>query len=80
LKIGHHGSRTSTSDAFLHAVRPAWATISCGVRNRFGHPHAPVLERLETHGVNPLRLDRGGGVVWQTDGTQVSVTTATISH
>jgi competence protein ComEC len=80
LKIGHHGSRTSTSDAFLHAVRPVWATISCGVRNRFGHPHAPVLERLETHGVNPLRLDRGGGVVWQTDGTQVSVTTATISY
>lgn len=80
LKVGHHGSRTSTNDGLLDAVRPAWATISCGVRNRFGHPHAPVLERLETHGVNALRLDRSGGVVWLTDGTQVGVTTATFPH
>jgi beta-lactamase superfamily II metal-dependent hydrolase len=50
------------------------------VRNRFGHPHATVLERLETHGVNALRLDRSGGIVWLTDGTQVGVTTTTIPH
>jgi competence protein ComEC len=80
LKVGHHGSRTSTNDALLDAVRPAWATISCGVRNRFGHPHATVVERLETHGVNALRLDRSGGIVWLTDGTQVGVTTTTIPH
>jgi competence protein ComEC len=80
LKVGHHGSRTSTSDALLDAVRPAWATISCGVRNRFGHPHLHVLQRFETRGVNPLRLDRSGGIVWLTDGTQVSVKTTTIAH
>jgi competence protein ComEC len=80
LKVGHHGSRTSTGDAFLHAVRPAVATISCGVRNRFGHPHAPVLERLFAHGVEVFRLDRSGGVVWATDGRQVGVTTTTIPH
>jgi len=80
LKTGHHGSRTSTGDALLRAVRPTWATISCGVRNRFGHPHEPVLGRLLEHGVETLRLDRTGGVVWVSDGRQVSVTTATIPH
>ncbi len=80
LKVGHHGSRTSTGDALLDAVRPTWATISCGVRNRFGHPHLPVLERLRAHGVEALRLDRTGGVIWASDGRQVSVTTATIAH
>ncbi|HEX6272017.1 MAG TPA: DNA internalization-related competence protein ComEC/Rec2 [Polyangiaceae bacterium] len=80
LKIGHHGSRTSTSDALLHAVRPTWATISCGVRNRFGHPHAPVLARLAAHDIHPIRLDRAGGAIWVTDGRQVGVTTATIPH
>jgi competence protein ComEC len=80
LKVGHHGSRTSTSEALLHAVRPTWATISCGVRNRFGHPHAPVLARLAAHGVDAIRLDRSGGAIWVTDGRQVGVTTATIAH
>jgi competence protein ComEC len=80
LKVGHHGSRTSTGAAFLHSVRPTWATISCGVRNRFGHPHLPVLERLQAHGIEALRLDRTGGVIWQTDGREVRVTTATIAH
>ena len=80
LKVGHHGSRTSTGDVFLAAVKPTWATISCGVRNRFGHPHAPVLERLAAHGAEALRLDRAGGVVWATDGRQVGVTTTTIAH
>jgi competence protein ComEC len=68
LKIGHHGSRTSTSPAFLRAVGPGVATISCGVRNRFGHPHPVTLETLAAAGVVALRLDRTGGVVWQTDG------------
>jgi competence protein ComEC len=80
LKIGHHGSRTSTGDPFLHAVQPTWATISCGVRNRFGHPHEPVLERLRRHHVEALRLDRSGGMIWKTDGAEVTVSTATISH
>jgi competence protein ComEC len=80
LKVGHHGSRTSTGDPLLRAVRPSVATISCGVRNRFGHPHLPVLERLFAHGVEVFRLDRSGGVVWATDGRQVTVTTATMPH
>jgi len=80
LKAGHHGSRTSTSEALLAVVRPGWATISSGVRNRFGHPHAPVLERLATHGVVALRLDRTGGVTFTTDGQSASVRTAILAH
>jgi competence protein ComEC len=68
LKVGHHGSRTSTSDAFLSLVAPALATLSCGVRNRFGHPHLPTIERLAAHAVRTLRLDRSGSVEVTSDG------------
>jgi len=68
LKVGHHGSRTSTSDAFLSLVAPALATLSCGVRNRFGHPHVPTVERLAAHDVRTLRLDRSGSVEVTSDG------------
>jgi competence protein ComEC len=68
LKVGHHGSRTSTSEAWLDAVGPTTAMISCGVRNRFGHPHAPTLRHLARFWVAVFRTDRGGAVVWQTDG------------
>lgn len=47
LKIGHHGSNTSTQPAFLARVAPRWAVISCGLRNRYGHPHIPVLQELQ---------------------------------
>jgi competence protein ComEC len=68
LKVGHHGSRTSTSREFLGAVAPSIATISCGVRNRFGHPHAETLAALTAGGVTALRLDRSGGVIWASNG------------
>jgi competence protein ComEC len=76
LKAGHHGSRTSTSEALLRAVEPAWATLSCGVRNRFGHPHAPALARLAEHGVRAVRLDRAGSFEWTTDGRGMDVRVA----
>jgi competence protein ComEC len=75
LKAGHHGSRTSTGDALLDAVKPTWVTLSSGVRNRFGHPHAPVLERLERRGIAAVRLDRAGSFRWATDGVTESVRT-----
>jgi competence protein ComEC len=75
LKVGHHGSRTSTGDALLEVVRPRVASISCGVRNRFGHPHGVVLERLRQHAVEAARTDRGGAVVFTTDGSRMDVTT-----
>jgi len=60
LKVAHHGSRTSTSAAFLDAVRPRLALISCGRRNTFGHPHPAVLENLRAAGVRTWRTDRSG--------------------
>jgi competence protein ComEC len=74
LKVGHHGSRTSTSPAFLDEVRPAVAAISAGVRNRFGHPHPATLATLEARAISALRTDRGGAILWETDGEEVTVT------
>jgi len=76
LKVGHHGSRTSTSERFLAAVSPEIATISTDVRNRHGHPHDTTLQRLAAHHVATYRLDRCGSVTWTTDGTRVSLETA----
>ncbi len=68
LKVAHHGSRTSTTAAFLDAVRPSIALISVGVANRYGHPSAEVLDRLAASGALILRTDRLGSVVVATDG------------
>ncbi|MEZ4222093.1 MAG: DNA internalization-related competence protein ComEC/Rec2 [Polyangiaceae bacterium] len=73
LKVGHHGSRTSSSAAFLEAVRPSVGSISCGVRNRFGHPHWEAMRALSAHGVAVLRTDDLGSVVWSSDGEQVGI-------
>ncbi len=58
LKVGHHGSRTSTLPVFLEAVRPRVAILSCGRENRFGHPAPETLRALESHRVPVLRTDR----------------------
>ncbi|WP_155798638.1 ComEC/Rec2 family competence protein, partial [Sorangium cellulosum] len=71
LKVGHHGSRTSTGAALLAAVDPSVAAVSCGVRNRFGHPSPEVLARLSARGVAIARMDRGGALIWETDGERV---------
>ena len=68
LKVGHHGSRTSTGAEFLAAVAPSVALISAGFDNSFGHPHADVLTRLGARGVAILRTDRDGWVAAATDG------------
>jgi competence protein ComEC len=60
LKVGHHGSRTSTNPAFLAAVAPKDAVISVGRHNTFGHPRSEVLGRLEDAHVLTFRTDRGG--------------------
>jgi competence protein ComEC len=57
----------------LSSVRPSLASISCGVRNRFGHPHREALSRLREANVRVLRLDRLGSVLWQTDGAKIDV-------
>jgi competence protein ComEC len=68
LKVGHHGSRTSSSEPFLEAVSPSVALISAGFENSFGHPHPDVLGRLTGRHAAILRTDLGGLVTARTDG------------
>jgi competence protein ComEC len=68
LKVGHHGSKTSTTEPFLTAVSPAVAVISAGYGNSFGHPHRDILARLEDHHAAVLRTDLDGLVTVRTDG------------
>lgn len=72
LKVGHHGSRTSSGAAFLAAVRPVVAVVSAGRANSFGHPHDEVWSRLRRRVACPLRTDRDGGVTVWTDGRGLS--------
>jgi competence protein ComEC len=69
LKVGHHGSRTSSTPAFIEAVSPHDAVISAGVRNHFGHPTRATLDTLGRAGVHIWRTDRDGAVTATTNGT-----------
>lgn len=73
LKVGHHGSRTSSTPAFLDAVQPRVASMSTGVRNRFGHPHTATLEKLRARGILAVRTDRFGAIRVETDGNRLDV-------
>lgn len=67
LKVGHHGSRTSTSAAFVRAVSPAYALISDGKDNKYGHPHKETLDTLARFGVKVLRTDLLGAIIVKCD-------------
>jgi competence protein ComEC len=75
LKVAHHGSKTSTTDPFLSAAHPAFAAISVGRDNIFGHPSPEVTERLEAAGVRVYRTDRDGAITASTDGSTLNVST-----
>jgi competence protein ComEC len=68
LKVGHHGSLTSTRPAFLERVAPQWAVISCGLHNNYHHPREEVLEELQGAHVRTLRTDIDGAVCFRLDG------------
>ena len=76
LKAGHHGSSTSSGEAFLAAVRPRLAVISCGRHNRYGHPADATLARLQAAGATVYRTDMDGGIVMTTRGDGISVETS----
>lgn len=63
LKVGHHGSKYSSSEEFLASIMPQAAIISCAARNTYGHPHKETLQRLEDVGALVLRTDEGGAVI-----------------
>jgi competence protein ComEC len=75
LKVAHHGSRTSSAPEFLHAVAPKLAVISAGAGNRFGHPHAEVVERLHAAVPHVLSLADTGSAIVETDGHALHVRT-----
>lgn len=72
LKVGHHGSSTSTSDEFLEAVSPSCAVISCGEGNKYGHPHAETMNKLRQMGITVYRTDEQGTITATSDGTSLT--------
>ncbi len=73
LKVGHHGSHSSTGKEFLQKVSPAYAFIPCGADNRYGHPHNETLDTLMKQNVTIYRADTDGTVVFESDGQTLSV-------
>jgi competence protein ComEC len=73
LKVAHHGSKSSSSEAFLDAARPRIAVIQCGFNNFYGHPHMQTLERLESRGIRTFRTDLSGAVGIDIHGSRISV-------
>jgi competence protein ComEC len=78
--VPHHGSKTSSTDAFVAAVAPKFAVVSVGEGNQFGHPVASVVERYAAAGVRCLRTDRDGEVTALTDGQTLTVQTFAEEH
>ncbi len=75
LKVGHHGSSTSTSKDFLRRVSPKYAVISAGKDNSYGHPHKETLKKLAAAGVTVYRTDQDGTVIMTTDGENIDIKT-----
>lgn len=73
LKVGHHGSRTSTSDLFLTEVSPSYAVISAGKDNSYGHPHLEVTDALFNAGVETFNTAEHGHVIFWSDGENLTV-------
>lgn len=72
LKLGHHGSSTSSSDAFLKAVEPKYAVISSGVDNSYGHPHVETLQKIDKLGIQLFRTDQQGNIIATSDGKELT--------
>ncbi|QHJ84974.1 MAG: ComA-like protein, MBL domain [Bacteriophage sp.] len=75
MKAGHHGSKTSNSDALLDAIAPKFAVISCGKNNQYGHPDAETLQRYQNRGIQVFRTDEQGTIVATSDGTDITWST-----
>lgn len=73
LKVGHHGSVTSTTEEFLDDVSPSYAVICCGKDNSYGHPHKEVLELLKEKNIKVYRTDTDGTVAFICDGNNIEI-------
>lgn len=79
LKLGHHGSSTSSSEAYITAASPKNAVISCGVNNDYGHPHAETLDLMEKLNINMYRTDEQKTLLAETDGKTIEWETGLFS-
>ncbi|QVK16749.1 lamin tail domain-containing protein [Mycoplasmatota bacterium] len=75
LKLGHHGSITSTSEAFLNAISPTIGIISVGEGNKYGHPNQEIIDRLMNNNVQVYRTDEAGTIIVKSNGTKIEVGT-----
>lgn len=75
LKVGHHGSNSSSTQAFIDAVSPRYALVSVGAQNNYGHPTRAVLNRLGVAGAKVIRTDQSGTVTFTSDGSKLSYET-----
>ena len=75
FQAGHHGSSTSNSEAFLKAIDPAYAVISCGEDNKYGHPHSEVIARYQDMDMQIYRTDTMGVITIKTDGESLDIHT-----
>jgi competence protein ComEC len=73
LKVGHHGSRTSSTQKYLKEVAPSYVVISCGVDNIYGHPHSEAMTRLTGTGAVIYRTDEQGTIIFVSDGKTIAV-------
>ena len=74
LKVGHHGSSSSTTSEFLKEISPDVAVISCGYKNQYGHPHKSTLDTLDKNNVLTYRTDILGNIVFYSDGDTIFTT------
>ncbi|MGL5353840.1 MAG: ComEC/Rec2 family competence protein, partial [Clostridium sp.] len=75
LKFGHHGSKTSSTRAFVESVKPTYGIISCGLNNDYGHPHRETLDKITKYNIESYRTDKQGQITLSTDGKTISVKT-----
>jgi len=80
LKVGHHGSNSSTTEAFLDKVNPKYAVISVGKDNSYGHPHKSTMEKLKAKGIKVYRTDENGTIVATSDGENITFNTKVGSY
>ncbi|EHK2326870.1 MBL fold metallo-hydrolase [Clostridium perfringens] len=72
IKFGHHGSSSSSSDAFIEAVSPKYGIISCAKDNKYGHPHRETLDIIKKYNIKTFRTDRDGEIILTSDGKSIN--------
>jgi beta-lactamase superfamily II metal-dependent hydrolase len=80
IKVGHHGSSSSTTQAFLDKLNPKYAIISCGKDNDYGHPHKETLDKLKAKNIKIFRTDLNGTIIASSDGTDITFNTNPVNN